>query len=282
MDRQDGHSSSSGSAATVFFPSDTNNRTPLSLYKPPFHRSSYPTTFIEKRAALLSLTSCFHTVSELPVHQAQREPQIPPNSTQNHPQHVCTSSFEPGTALASRKGRRRDLEEALPGGRALPREAARQLRVRGARGEAAQLPRRSALRGARGAAPNAPPSRLPAERHSPERTGSRQQLSASPEKARTAARAGGSIGSGRRPAPRSQAATPALRGWQAAGKSAKCGKRRPYSMCPVSAPRRGAEWQMRDPITSHVTGKDRDRHPNLLQRGTAELPLPLLTPTGPG
>lgn len=156
------------------------------------------------------------------------------------------------------------------------------LRVCGARGEAAPLPRRSARRGARGAAPIASPSRLPVERHSPDRTGSRQQLSASPEKARTAARAGGSIGSGRRAAPRLQAAAPALRGWQAAGKSAKCGKRRPYSMCPVSAPRRGAEWQMRDPITSHVTGKDRDRHPNLLRRGTAGLPLPLLTPTGSG
>lgn len=35
-------------------------------------------------------------------------------------------------------------------------------------------------------------------------------------------------------------------------------------MCPVSAPQRGAEWQMRDPITSHVTGKDRNQHPNLL------------------
>lgn len=149
-------------------------------------------------------------------------------------------------------------------------------------GEAAPLARRSARPGARGAAPIAPPSRLPAERHSPDWTGSRQQLSASPEKARTAARAGGSIGSGRRAAPRSQAAAPALRGWQAAGKSAKCGKRRPYSMCPVSAPRRGAEWQMRDPITSHVTGKDRDRHPNLLRRGTAGLPLPLLTPTRSG
>ena len=57
---------------------------------------------------------------------------------------------------------------------------------------------------------------------------------------------------------------PERRWSRAAGRSAKCGKRRPYSMCPVSAPQRGAEWQMRDPITSHVTGKDRNRHPNLL------------------
>lgn len=93
------------------------------------------------------------------------------------------------------------------------------------------------------------------------------------------------MGSGRRSAPRSQAAAPALRGQRqsrAAGTSAKCGKRRPYSMCPVTAPRRGAEWQMKDPITSHVTGKDRDRHPNLLRRGTAQLLLLCLTPTGSG
>lgn len=91
--------------------------------------------------------------------------------------------------------------------------------------------------------------------------------------------------SGRWAAPNSQEAAPALQGqrWsRAARKSAKCGKRRPYSMCPETAPRRGAEWQMRDPITSHVTGKDRDQHPNLLQRGAAE-PLPVrLTPTGLG
>lgn len=53
-------------------------------------------------------------------------------------------------------------------------------------------------------------------------------------------------------------------------------------MCPVTAPRRGAEWQMRDPITSHVTGKDRDQHPNLLRRGTAERLLLALTPSGLG
>lgn len=34
------------------------------------------------------------------------------------------SGFEPSAGPASRKGRRRDLEELLPGGRALPREAA--------------------------------------------------------------------------------------------------------------------------------------------------------------
>lgn len=65
---------------------------------------------------------------------------------------------------------------------------------------------------------------------------------------------------GRRAAPRWQAAAAALPGqrWlRTAGKSAKCGKRRPYCMCPVTAPQRGAEWQMRDPITSHVTGKDK-------------------------
>lgn len=119
----------------------------------------------------------------------------------------------------------------------------------------------------RRAAPNAPRSRRPAALHSPERAGSRQQLSVSPDKARTAARAGGSMGSGRWAAPRWQAAAPTLRGqrWsRTAGKSAKCGKLRPYSMCPVTALRRGAEWQMKDPITSHVTGKDRDQHPNLL------------------
>lgn len=152
-------------------------------------------------------------------------------------------------------------------------------------GRTARLRRRSALRGDRGAAPNAPPARLTATRHSPERADSRQQLSASHEKARTAAKAGGSMSGGRRAAPPSQAAAPGLRGqrWsRAAGKSAKCGKRRPYSMCPVTAPRRGAEWQMRDPITSHVTGKDRDQHPNLLQRGTVELLPSHLIPAGLG
>ncbi|EOA94247.1 hypothetical protein Anapl_12042 [Anas platyrhynchos] len=53
------------------------------------------------------------------------------------------------------------------------------------------------------------------------------------------------------------AALPGQRWLRTAGKSAKCGKRRPYCMCPVTAPQRGAEWQMRDPITSHVTGKDK-------------------------
>lgn len=206
---------------------------------PPFHRPSYRTTFIEKRAALLSLTSHFHT--SFRTHSSAS----PRRASNTHELHAKTPAVGAASSPARlwRAGRdvaatsKRHCRAAKPfrGG----------LRVCGARGEAAPLPRRPASRGARGAAPIASPSRLPAERHSPDRTGSRQQLSASPEKARTAARAGGSIGSGRRAAPRSQAAAPALRGWQAAGKSAKCGKRRPYSMCPVSAPRRGAEWQMR-------------------------------------
>lgn len=255
---------------------------------PLFRKSGYRTTLIEKRAALPPLTSCFRTVFQAPSSASTGRtlnPAHAANRARKYPPHVCRSRFEPRTDLASRKGRRRDLEEVLPGGRALPREAARQSQAGGARGETARLRRRSALRGDRGAAPNAPPARLTATRHSPERADSRQQLSASHEKARTAAKAGGSMSGGRRAAPPSQAAAPGLRGqrWsRAAGKSAKCGKRRPYSMCPVTAPRRGAEWQMRDPITSHVTGKDRDQHPNLLQRGTAELLPSHLIPAGLG
>lgn len=121
-----------------------------------------------------------------------------------------------------------------------------------------------------GSGPKPPPA--PATPHSPERRGSRQQLSASPERARAAARAGGSMGSGRPGAAGAERVGAGRAEREARGAEAL------QHVCPVTAPRRGAEWQMRDPITSHVTGKDRDPHPNL-PPGRAAAPPP--SPSAP-
>lgn len=85
---------------------------------PPFHRACYRTTFIEKRAALLSLTSLFHTSFRAPSSASAGR------ASNTHELHAKTPAGGAAPSPASRKGRRRDLEEALPGGRALPRGAA--------------------------------------------------------------------------------------------------------------------------------------------------------------
>ena len=168
----------------------------------------------------------------------------------------------PGWLLAAQRAAR---SEVLPGG-----GAPCQPRLRRVRARTAALPPLSPAR--RSASGSVRSARLPPR---PRRVSLTHSLTHSRTHRTERARGSSSAPVPKRPRRRREGAAPWAgaagphrvpeRRWsRAAGRSAKCGKRRPYSMCPVSAPQRGAEWQMRDPITSHVTGKDRNRHPNLL------------------
>lgn len=142
QDSRDAHPSSPGSAATGFTPVTPTIARP-SAFKC-FHSTELAIELLQRNVLLsFLLHHSFLRVSKLPAQQA------PTNSRHKHPLRACTGNSEPGTALASRKGLRLDLEEPFRGGL-------------GARGEPAPLRRRSAPPGARGAAPGAPPSRLPA------------------------------------------------------------------------------------------------------------------------
>lgn len=223
------------------------------------------------------------TSSHLSKHEyILRHPRAP-KSAGKSPLHVCTSSFEPRTGPASGKAAVATSTRCCrAAGRFRGRLRTSEALCR-AGGESAQPPRRSPL----GADPRAAPNALRSSPRSPRRVTHRRA------RARGSSSAPAPRGPGRRrgrEAPWAAATGPhsarrrqprrsagrSGRGRQ--GRTRSAGSGGPYSMCPVTAPRRGAEWQMRDPITSHVTGKHRDQHPNLLQRGSAELLFLRLSP----
>lgn len=264
--RRDARPSSSASAATGFSPvTQTIARPSLPL------NASIPQTQLWNHFYRETRCSSFSYITlsyESP--SSQREPHTPTNSRHKTP--------SAGAARSPARLRRAGRDVALPS-----KSPSAGLRSPARRGCPAPSPLSPA--GSSGSSPDR--ASLPAPRGAA-LTGLKE-LSAAAQRQPGEGQDGGEGGRlhRQRPpgraAPRSQAAAPALRGWRAAGKERKV--REAEALQHVSCKCAPARCRVadEDPITSHVTGKDRDRHPNLLpQRGTAGLPLPPLTPAGPG
>lgn len=258
------------------FPSPCRYRCSADLATKPLRQRNVLLFFLIPHASI--------QISQLSSQQAPGDPQIPTRSkerTKISP--ACLhKQLRPVHRPGEREGTSSRPRRDAAGGRTLPREAARQLGALRRWGRVPSLLAAQRYEQIREQPQTRSPPRSP-RRVTHQRAGARGSSSAPalrrPERRRGRetpwAAATGPHGARRRQPQRSAGRG----GGGRQGRARSAGSGGPYSMCPVSAPRRGAEWQMRDPITSHVTGKHRDQHPNLLRRRTAELLVLRWSPT---